>query len=66
MKKFLMILASGSAVFLGNRYAHQPQFGHLSDGFHGETLLFIHFGRQRLHFIFRKRTDHLQKKLFCL
>ena len=58
--------AACATVLLRNRDAHQSEFAHLFDGLHREALLLIDFGGQRLYFILRKRTDHLQEELFCL
>ena len=55
-----------STVLLRNRDAHDAELAHLLDSLHREALLFIDFGGQRLYFVLRKRSDHLQEQLFCL
>ena len=58
--------AALSTVLLRDRDTHDAEFAHLFDGLDRETLLIIDFGGQRLYFVLRKRSDHLQEQLFCL
>ena len=59
-------VAAGAAVLLGEINTQHPQLGHLFDGLHGETLLFVEFLSQRLNLILCELAVHLTEHLLLV